>query len=225
MDLVRHDKIQLTSIKSHELNLMNVDEEGFFDDLEKYIYLSSELVAYLTTQDLQELEQFDKKNEKLLKNWTLYFDKDRNIIAQKQETLTENTTSEKDFINVESTATSKPQFEVAYPESTMRTMDYDQGYPPRREVSSYISRMYNLDLMEVQSDTSDVSSIYSMISVEDVEETPSSSDYSFINSFIYKPYGMAEKYEFYQNMFQHDLDNVEEQFELLQYSDLNLMYN
>lgn len=65
----------------------------------------------------------------------MYFDEEKNIIAQK---LTDDTCrSEKDLMNVESLATSRQPFEVHYPESSIRTMDYGQGHPSRREVTPY----------------------------------------------------------------------------------------
>lgn len=80
------------------------------------------------------MEQFDKKYGKLPKDITLVFDEDRNIFAQKTDL--ENIL-EKNFMNAKSTATSRSPFEVIYPESTMRTIDYGQGHPPRTQVLSY----------------------------------------------------------------------------------------
>lgn len=62
----------------------------------------------------------------------LYFDEEHNVVSQKEES--EVIISETNSMNVESTATSRPPYEVHYPESSMRTMDYGQGHPPRREV-------------------------------------------------------------------------------------------
>lgn len=58
-----------------------------------------------------------------------------NIIVQKLEDDTFNIKYKKNLINVEST--SKPLFEVHYLESFMKTIDYRQSHPPRREVTLY----------------------------------------------------------------------------------------
>lgn len=58
-----------------------------------------------------------------------------------------------------------------------------------------------------------------------MEEIPSISNYSLINYFISKSYGMAEKYDFQQNMFQRDFEILDEQLELIQDLELNLMFN
>lgn len=48
-----------------------------------------------------------------------------------------------------------------------------------------------------------------------MEEIPSTSDYSLINSFITSSYNMTEKYALPQNLFQQDFDTLEEQLEFL----------
>lgn len=47
-----------------------------------YVYLPEELATYITNQELRELKLFDKKYKKIGKNWTLYFDDEKNVIAK-----------------------------------------------------------------------------------------------------------------------------------------------
>lgn len=64
-----------------------------------------------------------------------YFDKDRNIIAKEKTKEISTPKLEKNLMNSESTAMSRPP--TTYIESTMRTMDYGQGDPLRIQTTPY----------------------------------------------------------------------------------------
>lgn len=73
-------------------------------------------------KELRELEWFDKEHHKLEQNTILEFNIDKSIIAKQLDTS--SIIPERNFMNTESTATSRPT--TIYPESTMRTVDYGQ---------------------------------------------------------------------------------------------------
>lgn len=84
----REKKIQHAFKKVIELNLLNTSDwednlKLIFDNLNEYVYLSGKATTYLTDKDLDELEKFNKLHKKLEEDWILYFDDQRNIIAQK----------------------------------------------------------------------------------------------------------------------------------------------
>lgn len=83
----------------------------------------------------------------------------------------------------------------------------------------------NLNLIEVQLDIYDASSIYSLISIKDMEEFPSTSDYTQVNSFASKPYGIAKNICSLSDHISIWLVDMEEQLELLQNDNLDLMFS
>lgn len=74
----------------------------------------------------------------------MYFDGKHNVIAKKTKDDNLSMKFEKILMNVESTATLKPHFEVQYPESLMRTMDYGRCHSPRTEVAPHTNNNFLL---------------------------------------------------------------------------------
>lgn len=70
-------------------------------------------------------------------------------------------------------------------------------YPNKKNLYTHEATLVGcmtLNLIKVQLDISDASSIYFIVSVEDMEEIPSFSDHTLINSVTANPYGIADKY-------------------------------
>lgn len=95
---------------------MNI-EKWIFDDLDKYIYLPTKITSQIPWQELKELEKFNIEHGKLQANMTLYFDKDKNIIAKckTEEIELPILNLGKNLMNVESTITFRPPFEYLIP--------------------------------------------------------------------------------------------------------------
>lgn len=58
--MTRQTRIQQASKEAYDL-MNTLESKSFFDDLDEYVYLPPEIAKYLTYQDLDELELFDKK--------------------------------------------------------------------------------------------------------------------------------------------------------------------
>lgn len=99
---------------------------------------------YMTKEELREWEEVEKKYHKIDQDITLEFDDDKNVLAKQTEIGHIEDFENKNLMNTESTATSRP---TTYPESTMRTMDYRQGYPPRRTIPPYTNNNPSLRTM------------------------------------------------------------------------------